>query len=90
LGVSWALIRATAAFIAALTALVALSLFFAIIYPGDYRHQALWLVFLLTMYWITRAEGAEEIGVSFPVRFNFLRDPTIAVGTALMVLLVAL
>jgi hypothetical protein len=46
------LVRRPAAMVAAALALVALSLFFTLIYPGGYRHEALWLVFLLCMYWI--------------------------------------
>jgi hypothetical protein len=41
-----------AAMVASLFALLAMSLFFTIVYPGSYRHQCLWLVFLLCMYWI--------------------------------------
>jgi hypothetical protein len=48
------LIRSPGALIAALAALIGFSLFFTLVYPGAYRHQALWLVFLLSMYWITR------------------------------------
>ena len=32
-----------------------MSVFFAVIYGGSYRHQALWLMFLLSMYWIAGA-----------------------------------
>jgi hypothetical protein len=35
-----------------LASLVGLSAFFALIYPGDYRHQATWLAFVIAMYWI--------------------------------------
>lgn len=41
-----------AAMFAAWIALLGLSVFFAMVYPGFYRHQALWLVFLVSMYWI--------------------------------------
>jgi hypothetical protein len=51
------LIRKPAALIAAIAGLVGLKLFFYFIYPAAYRHEALYLVFLLSLYWIA-AEGA--------------------------------
>lgn len=58
LAVSWlGLIRKPAALIAAIAGLVGLKLFFYFIYPAAYRHEALYLVFLLSLYWIA-AEGA--------------------------------
>ena len=41
-----------AAVVAGGAALLGLSVFFSLIYVGDYRHQAVWLVFLLSLYWI--------------------------------------
>ena len=32
--------------------LAGLSTFFFLVYPGDYRHEATWLVFVIAMYWI--------------------------------------
>jgi hypothetical protein len=84
------LIRRPGAFIAALAALVVLSLFFTLVYNGGYRHQALWLVFLVTMYWITRASDLEKTGARVPVRLSALVRPASAIGSALMVLMVAL
>lgn len=46
----------TAAMLAAAAALVGMTLVFAIIYPGFYRHQALFIAFLLTMTWIVQAK----------------------------------
>ena len=37
--------------LAALGSLWATTLFFRFVYPGDYRHQAIWVVFLITLYW---------------------------------------
>jgi hypothetical protein len=51
------LIRKPAALIAGIAGLVGLKLFFYFIYPAAYRHEALYLVFLLCLYWIA-AEGA--------------------------------
>jgi hypothetical protein len=45
-------VRRPAALIAAWVALVAFSVFFVAVYGGAYRHQALWLIFLLSLYWI--------------------------------------
>ena len=83
-----AVIRSPAAFIATLAALIALSLFFAVIYWGRYRHQALWLVFLLSMYWITRAK-TRQIELAIPARLKSLVGPASAIGASLMVLLLA-
>lgn len=51
------LIGRRAAFAAALAGLVALSVLFQIVYPGGYRHQGLFVVFLMTLYWIALASG---------------------------------
>ncbi|MGY4478127.1 hypothetical protein [Bradyrhizobium sp. USDA 3364] len=40
------------AFLAALAALLLTSLFFAVAANGAYRHAAVWLCFLITLYWI--------------------------------------
>ena len=51
------LIGQPVAFAAALSGLVALSVLFQIVYPGGYRHQGLFVVFLMTLYWIVLASG---------------------------------
>ncbi|MBV9747412.1 MAG: hypothetical protein JO157_01235, partial [Acetobacteraceae bacterium] len=52
------LVRSPGGLAAALTAMVALPLFFQIVYPGGYRHQALYIVLLLTLYWlVTNGHG---------------------------------
>jgi hypothetical protein len=66
-GSTLGLIRRPAAFLAALIALIGLSVFFAFVYPGGYRHQALWVIFLLTMYWITGIEKESPSDVKSPV-----------------------
>lgn len=43
-----------AATLAAAAALVGMTLVFGILYPGSYRHQALFIAFLLTMTWINQ------------------------------------
>ena len=57
IGSTVGLARRPAAMIAAWSALFGLSVFFAAIYTGNYRHEALWLVFLVSMYWIA---GSDE------------------------------
>jgi hypothetical protein len=51
-GSTLGLIRRTGAFLAALMSLFGLSLFFTAISPGGYRHQALWIVFMICIYWM--------------------------------------
>jgi hypothetical protein len=41
----------------ACVAIAALSGIFAVVYPGSYRHQALFLAFLVSLYWIAYAPG---------------------------------
>jgi hypothetical protein len=38
--------------LSALGGLWGTTLFFELIYPGYYRHQAIWIVFLITLYWL--------------------------------------
>jgi hypothetical protein len=54
-GSLFGLIRAPAAFLSALAALLAFELFFQLIYPGYYRHQSLFLCYLVAMYWLAAA-----------------------------------
>lgn len=51
-GSTLGLVKRPGAFLASLISLLGLSLFFSFIYPGGYRHQALWLVLLISMYWL--------------------------------------
>lgn len=46
------LVRRPAALIAAVVALSGFCVFFDLIYNGAYRHVALWLIFLVSLYWI--------------------------------------
>lgn len=48
-----AFIRRPPALIAALAALVGLKLFFYFVYPSAYRHEALFIVFLLSLHWMS-------------------------------------
>jgi hypothetical protein len=46
------LARRPAALLSTMAAMGALQLFFNIVYPSYYRHQALFLVYLIVMYWL--------------------------------------
>jgi hypothetical protein len=59
-GSTLGLLRRPAALLASLAALVVFSLFFSLVYPGTYRHYALWLVFLVSMYWIAGGKGTAQ------------------------------
>lgn len=51
-GSTLGLVRRPGAFLAAFGTLISFSLFFALVWPGSYRHYALWLSFLIGLYWI--------------------------------------
>jgi len=58
------LIVRTRLFLVALGGQIALSTLFSVVYPGFYRHQGVFLVFLLSLYWIvvqtsSSADGAQ-------------------------------
>ena len=59
------LLRRPAAFLAALGVLICLCLFFHLVYPGYHRHQALFLIFLVSLYWL----AAEGRGGQWPERW---------------------
>jgi hypothetical protein len=82
------LVRSPGALFAALGVLVGLSLFFLLVFAGIYRHQALWLVFLLTMFWIA-AEQDKWRSALQPIS-NIRWTKTVALGSALMVVLFAM
>lgn len=46
--------------IAAYASLLSFSTFFQFIYPGGYRHQALWLVFVVMLLWIEKSSPQKE------------------------------
>ena len=88
-GSTLGLVRRPGALVAAVAALAGYSLFFSVIYPGAYRHQALWLVFLVAMYWIVGARTtSREQGPA--ARPTPLVHAVASIGAALFVLLVAL
>jgi hypothetical protein len=88
-GSTLGLIRHRGAFLAALTTLVGFSLFFVIVYRGIYRHQALWLVFMVCMYWLAIPGSTQkEYDPRAHLKSFFGRMP--AIGTILFVLVILL
>ena len=87
-GSLFGLVRRPAAFLAALAALLSLSVFFTAVYGGSYRHQALWLVFLVALYWIAMAGGRGQ-GAP-PGKLGPLIGIASRLGFGLFALLVAL
>jgi hypothetical protein len=71
-GSLFGLVRRPAAFLSALAAFAAMELLFQLVYPGFYRHQALLLVYLLTLYWLVergrggRWEGRGHLAARLP------------------------
>jgi hypothetical protein len=88
-GSTLGLIRRRGAFLAALTTLVGFSLFVLVLNPGAYRHQALWLVFLVCMYWLAASGYAQKEPVLLAQRKPFAGLLS-TMGTALFVLLLFL
>jgi hypothetical protein len=80
------LVHRPAAMLAAWVSLFALSIFFATFYPGFYRHQGLWLVFLASLYWIVGRDAPE--GAAPAVRI--FRGAGMACFAVLLVLQIAI
>jgi hypothetical protein len=53
IGATFGLIERKGALLACLASLAGLSVFFSLVYAGDYRHEATWLAFVIAMYWIS-------------------------------------
>jgi hypothetical protein len=85
-GSTLGLVRRFGAFLAALLTLVGFSMFFVLVYPGGYRHQALWLIFLISMYWLTASKSTRKEPV-LPARLNTLILPFSKIGSMLFALL---
>ncbi|WP_179613637.1 hypothetical protein [Rhizobium leguminosarum] len=63
-GSLFALANRRTAMIAAALVLLGLSLLFTLVYPGGYRHQALWLVFMIAMTALSTKFQGEGAGVA--------------------------
>lgn len=88
-GSMFGLVRRPGAFLAALVALFGFSMFFNLVYWSSYRHEALWLVFLISMYWIA---GSKDMPMKrgLPAGLTPLIRPVSSIGSMLFLLLVAL
>lgn len=82
------LLRAPAAFLSALAALLAFELFFQLVYPGYYRHQALYLSYIVAMYWLVARGRGGRWPERWRVEERFARAARI--GETLFLLLLAL
>jgi hypothetical protein len=82
------LAKRPAAFLSSLAVLLSFELFFQLVYIGSYRHQALFLVYLIVMYWL----AALGHGGRWPASWRIQRPLAMAAraGTALFVMLLAL
>ena len=83
------LVRRRGAFVAALVTLAGMSFFFATVAEGSYRHEALWLVFMICMYWLAAPRHAPTES-AFRARPKPFSERLSTVGTALFVLLLLL
>jgi len=88
-GSTLGLVRRIGAFVAALATLVGLSIFFALISPGGYRHEALWLVMMVGMYWLATARNTQE-ELLFPARLRPFVRPVSLIGSSLFLLILLL
>jgi hypothetical protein len=81
------LVRRPGAILSSLFVLATFSLFFAFVYRGAYRHEALFVVYLVAMYWIV----LNGHGGSWPERWRleWITKPAAAFGSALFVVLLA-
>jgi hypothetical protein len=65
--------------LSALGGLWATTLFFRFVYPGNYRHQAIWVVFLITLYWFEFARQSKSPNdTRNPMRFRLSIFPFMA------------
>ncbi len=87
-GAALSLIRYPAAFLAALLSLLGLSLLSTILSHGAYRHDALWLCFVLSLHWIVRS-GAAAPEALWPASIVRIIEPAAWIGCAFLVALMA-
>jgi hypothetical protein len=87
-GAALSLIRYPGAFLAALLSLIGLSLLSAVLSHGEYRHDALWLGFVISLHWIVRS-GAMGPESRWPARIGPLVEPIANVAGAVFVALLA-
>ena len=88
-GSTLGLIRRPAIFLAALVTLAGMSVLFKFVYPGSYRHEALWLSFLIGCYWIATVKPSPA-DPPIPSGLRRLLLPVSTLGWTLFVVLVAI
>lgn len=74
------LIRKPAAICAAIAGLIGLKLFFYFIYPSAYRHEALFIVFLLSLYWMVSKGAGGSWRHKWPLDFAQLFGVLVFIG----------
>jgi hypothetical protein len=62
IGATFVLIERKGALLASLVSLAGLSTFFPLVYPGEYRHEATWLAFVIAMVWISWRPSRPTLG----------------------------
>jgi len=71
--------------LSALGGLWATTLFFRFVYQSDYRHQAIWVVFLITLYWFEFARQMKSPrDVRKPIEFRLFQLSFYGVLTAIL------
>lgn len=82
------LVRSPGAMLSSLVVFAGFELFFQLVYPGGYRHQALFLVYLIAMYWLV----AKGHGGRWPERWRLAGglDRIASAGRWMFVILLAL
>lgn len=81
------LVRSFGAWLAAVFALVAMAVFFEVVYQGGYRHDALWLALLLTMYWVAQDQRFQW---TYPAWITAITERARPVGIGATILLFGL
>jgi hypothetical protein len=81
------LIRRPAALLGSWIALIGFVLFFSVLYPGLYRHEALWLVFLIVMYWIAGGDRSQNVSRDANIRGAAMRAVQAAGYAAFLIIL---
>jgi hypothetical protein len=64
--------------LSALGGLWGTAIFFQLVYPGYYRHQAIWVVFLITLYWFEFARRPQSLEDAHRYRLACLGGPFMA------------
>jgi len=82
------LARTPGALASAIAALCGFSVLFVLVYGGNYRHEALWLVFLISLYWIQQARAPLPLPPVWPSEREL--TPAVKIGWAAFIALLVL